>query len=209
MLAQADGELLSGDELYNDMQDAGLPEPMSRRRSSFTALVGQASGLRDLLRRYEATSAPFRGHPTAAPSCASRPWVGGNYLLEFQECAGLLWLPRSDAVRRLTTWLLCAQDFLQQGAWGVQALDRVQADGRQRGPGGAGHTHFGGSSRHGAAAGRAHAQAHQEHRPRAQERDAPVCRHSRTTPECESPAPSKHFSHWSPAAPVEGLKKLL
>lgn len=53
------GELCSRDERNLDMQDAELLEKMSRRRSSFTALVGQASGLRDLLRRCEAISAPF------------------------------------------------------------------------------------------------------------------------------------------------------
>ena len=73
MLAQADGELHSGDEKNFDTQDAELPEQMSRRRSSFTALVGQASGLRDLLRRCEVTSAPSAEHALCCTEL--RSWV--------------------------------------------------------------------------------------------------------------------------------------
>ena len=50
MLSLAEEERQAADP-DADLQDAGLPEPLGRRMSSFTQLVGQASGLQDLLRR--------------------------------------------------------------------------------------------------------------------------------------------------------------
>lgn len=126
------------------LQDENTPEELSRRRSSFTQLLGQASGLQDIFRRCSWNLChlilnhmlPFSSHELSDGVAAmSRP-----YNTTAQGCA--------------KTVGCLVQDFLQSGAERLQEVNRVpEGQSRQLGPQHTRHAGVRGACRLPAAAG--------------------------------------------------------
>ena len=63
------------------LQDDGAPEPLERRKSSFTQLMGQASVLHDMFRRCQSS---FTGCAVALQDTALALWVEQmSFVMEF------------------------------------------------------------------------------------------------------------------------------
>ena len=144
------------------VQDDGAPEPLERRKSSFTQLMGQASVLQDLFRRYHPS---LTGRAACPVGCIIGPAISTDELLY-----EISLLPKANPMANREPWHVLSvhisrywpgqlaagpelsekssQDILQPGTGRSKALDwaPVSTNGNQQGGARAADTRVGGAS---------------------------------------------------------------